>query len=83
MIHAVFNADREVLVEYVNDLGAIDTAFLAHEALRREYGHVPGAFVDELCTRHMEPHSTCRTCAAQVLCMACDWPLGLACAQHR
>ncbi|MFI9235788.1 hypothetical protein [Streptomyces sp. NPDC053079] len=83
MIHAVFDRDRKILAEYVNDLGALDTEFLAHEALRNEYSHVPGAFVDRLCTRHREPYSTCRTCAAQVLCVRCDWPGGASCAAHR
>ncbi len=82
MTHAVFNADRKVLAQFTDGCGALDTTFLAHEALDTTYAHVADAFVDELCTRHMEPNSSCRTCLAQLLCGACNWP-HTACAAHR
>lgn len=81
MIHAVFGPDGKVLAT-VSDAGGLDTCFLADELLRTIYSHVPGAFVDGLCSRHMQPGSSCQPCIAQMTCPRCDWP-HLACDEHR
>ncbi|MFI9200179.1 hypothetical protein [Streptomyces sp. NPDC053048] len=82
MIYAVFNADDQVLEVFTDACGAIDPLHLAVKALHSTHSNVAGAFVATLCTRHMEPSISCRTCQAQLRCESCEWP-SKACAEHR